>query len=112
VKLILEKLIDALYEVVYEGSAELGRIPDEFKEDTFIGFTIKHLRSDLRHDLEHGEKKDIEKKIARAAEIYNRYVGRTALCAFKPEEFQKTQLLIMTELKTFLEDLKQYCINN
>lgn len=105
-------VVDALFEITYEGSGNLERIPKEFKQEGSIGVTIKHIRNDLRHDLEHGEEKDIAAKKARLAKIYQRYCGKTALSSLEPEDFPKIELGIYSELITFLKNLKQYCINN
>jgi tetratricopeptide (TPR) repeat protein len=104
-------LVDALFEIVYEGSAELKRIPEKFKHESFIGFTIRDMRNDLRHDLEHGKEKDITAKKVRLAEIYESYTAKTTLSSLKPEDFGKIQLRVLEELRKFLEDLKQHCIN-
>jgi hypothetical protein len=55
-------------------------LEEEFKnDDDFIGFTIKFLRSDLRHDLEHGNEKDIRKKRVLLANLYRKYSGKTSI---------------------------------
>lgn len=105
-------VVDALFEITYEGSGNLERIPEQFKQEGFIGFTIKHIRNDLRHDLEHGKEKEVAEKKARLAKIYRRYCGKTTLSSFEPEDFPKIELGIYSGLVTFLKDLKRYCINN
>lgn len=102
-------LIDALYEIIYEGSGSLNRIPESFKKSDFIGFVIKFLRADLRHDLEHGKEKEIKKKKARLAKIYGRYTGKTSLSSLENKDFSKIQVDILRELKSFLTILKQSC---
>ena len=104
-------LIDALYEIVYEGSGNISRIPDDLKKDEFIGFTIKHLRNDLRHDLEHGDENEVRSKKRRIANIYDRLTGKTTTSALEEADFPKLQIGILNELKMFLEDLKKYCVN-
>lgn len=102
-------LIDALYEIIYEGSASLSRIPENFKKNGFVGFDIKFLRADLRHDLEHGKEKEIKKKKARLAKIYEKYTGKTSISSLENKDFSKIQVHILNELKSFLTILKQYC---
>jgi hypothetical protein len=104
-------LIDASFEVFYEGSGCLQRIPDDFKDEDFVLFSIKHIRNDLRHDLEHGDVKEVDAKKMRLATIYRHYSGKTAFASFDLNDYAKVQLLILEELKTFMENLKLYCIN-
>jgi hypothetical protein len=104
-------LIDALYEIIYEGSGSLKRIDDSFKKDDFVGFTIKHIRSDLRHDLERGDAIEVKKKKERLAKIYEKYSSKTSLSSLTNEDFPKIQVQLLRDVKSFLEGLKQYCIN-
>jgi len=105
-------LIDALYEIIYEGSASLSRIPENFKKNGFVGFDIKFLRADLRHDLEHGKEKEIEKKKARLSRIYERYTGKTSISSLKNRDLGKIQMDLLKELKSFLTILKQHYIES
>lgn len=73
--------IDALYEIVYEGSGGLSRVPASVKKDESIVFTIKFVRADMRHDLDHGDAKEVAKKKERLAEIYKAYANMTSLDA-------------------------------
>ncbi len=102
-------LVDALYEIVYEGSGRLERIPESFKKEDFIGFVIKFIRADLRHDLEHGKEKEIRRKKKQLAEIYLKFVGKTSLSSLNEKDYAKFHVDFLTELKSFLLDLKQYC---
>jgi len=106
----LEDLLSSLFKIIYEGSGNLVRIPDSLKTEDFIGFTIKHLRNSMQHDLEHGhdEKEIIAKKI-RVARIYEKYVGKTTIDIFEPQDFPKLQVKLLEELKVFLDSMKQYC---
>ena len=103
-------LVDALYEIIYEGSGSLSRIPENFKKNGFVGFDIKFLRADLRHDLEHGKEKEIKKKKERLSRIYEKYSGKTSISSLKSNDFFKIQVDILKELKSFLSVLKQYYI--
>ena len=103
---------DALYEIIYEGSGTLNRVPESFKKDDFIGFSIKFVRNDLRHDLEHGEEKEIKRKKARLSKIYQKYTGKSSISSLKGRDFQSIQLGFLKELKSFLETLKQHYIKS
>ena len=102
--------MDALYEIIYEGSGSLKRIPDDFKKEGFIGFNIKLLRNDLRHDLEHGEDKEIKEKKMRLSKIYQHYTAKTTISSLGAADFADFQVKILGELRMFLVDLKQHCI--
>lgn len=101
--------IDALYEMAYEGSGSLMRIPESFKKDDFIGFVIKFLRADLRHDLEHGDKKEIKKKKERLRKIYEKHTGKTSISSLENKDLVKIQKGILQGLQLFLTDLKKHC---
>jgi hypothetical protein len=101
--------MDALYEIVYEGSGTLNRIPSKFKEDGSILIAIKLIRADLRHDLEHGKEKEIVKKRRHLAEIYNLLSNRPSLDSIEGKELLGLQTRILQDLKTLLVELKKYC---
>ena len=99
--------IDALYKIIYEGSGNLERIPQNFKEkEDFIGFEIKHIRTDLRHDYEHGKEKYIEKKKKIISEIYKKYTGKVAISSFSKSSFNKIQLSLLQNILLFLNEMK------
>lgn len=102
--------VDALYQIIYEGSGSLTRIPEEFKKDNSFGITIKYLRNDLRHDLEHGDEKEILAKKIKIAKIYERYTSKTTLASLESGDFPKLQIQLLKDLKEFLEKLCQFCI--
>jgi hypothetical protein len=104
--------VDALFQIFYEGSASLSRIPEQFIDDNAIGITIKYLRNDLRHDLEHGDANEVLKKKTKVAKIYERYTNKTALASLEPADFPKMQLQILNELNQFLTKLKQFCTDH
>lgn len=70
--------IDDMYMFIYEsaGGSSL-RIPTEFLRPESVVFDIKHLRTDLRHDTEHGKESDILQKEKRIGEAYMRHLGKT-----------------------------------
>jgi hypothetical protein len=100
--------IDALYEIIYEGSGSLKRVPDGFKENKdFVGFTIKFLRADLRHDLGHGDEKEIRTKKQRLSMIYSKYAGKPSLGTLENSDFAKIQIELLVEVKSFLMAFEQ-----
>ena len=85
-------------------------LPDDFKKEGFIGFNIKLLRNDLRHDLEHGEKKEIKERKMRLSKVYQHYTAKTTTSSLGAADSADFQVKILGELKMFLVDLKQHCI--
>ena len=53
------KFIDALYFLIYEGSGGCKRLPQPPAD---FAMDIKFLRTAIRHDVDHGNNRDIEKK--------------------------------------------------
>ncbi len=95
------QFIDALYVLVYEGSGackRLGEPPPDFAMD------IKFLRTALRHDVDHGDEKDIAKKLRRAGDTFAKYSAKRT-----PEECGEEDLIAvqMKLLSHFLEMLKK-----
>jgi hypothetical protein len=93
--------IDALYFLIYEGSgscSRLGAPPPDFAMD------VKFLRTAIRHDVDHGDTKDIAKKRKRAGDTFRKYSAKNT-----PEECGEEQLLaVQTKLlAACLEMLKQ-----
>lgn len=103
--------IDALYEIIYEGSGGLKRLPESLRVDDSVVFVIKHIRNEFRHDLEHGEEKDVSKRGKRLTKIYRKHTGKTSVSSLATEDFTKFQLDILRELRSLLLKLKQYCIS-
>lgn len=79
------ELIDSLYFLIYEGSGScerLGKPPPDFAMD------VKFLRTDLRHDVDHGDKEDIAKKMKRAGKTFLKYSTKQT-----PEECSEDDLV-------------------
>ncbi len=105
-----ENLIDALFKIFYEGSGTLSRIPEPLKESNSIGFTIKHLRNEIRHDLEHGDQKEVLNKKTRFSKILEHYTGKIVYETLGLEDFSKLQIELFSDLQAFMEALKEYLI--
>jgi hypothetical protein len=104
--------MEALYEIIYEGSGSLSRIPDSLKGEDSVLLAIKFIRADIRHDLEHGSQKEIQAKKQRLAGIYRSYTGKTSLDAIGDDEFLGFQIKILENLRSLLIDLKKYCVED
>ncbi len=94
------KFIDSLYFLIYEGSGSCKRLPSPCP--TFV-MDIKAMRTMLRHDENHGKKKDIEKKRKELAEVFKKYSSKKTPAECGPQDFLATQLSILSALKSFLE---------
>lgn len=94
------KFVDALYFVVYEGSGSGKRLPTPIPE--FV-MDVKHLRTAIRHDVDHGTPEEIKKKKVRAAEIFEKYSGKKSPEECGPEEFLATQTRVLSALYVFLQ---------
>ena len=66
-------VVDSLYMLIYEGSGSASRILKILKdEECETLWNIKHLRTDFRHDYEHGKEKDIRNKKKLIADAYQK----------------------------------------
>jgi integrase len=95
--------IKASWMIFYEGTSYLKRVPEKFKQEDFIVLTIKYIRHWFFHDF--GQEAGEEKKIERLSGKYQFLVGKENLHFLDPKDFQKLQLRILQDLKTFLENL-------
>jgi len=97
------QFIDALYKIVYEGSGAGKRLgsplPDVVKD-------INILRTDLRHDLDHGKRSKIQAKEKTLSETVKKYSGKSNIQLLGKEDFLALQLGILDRLKHCLETLK------
>lgn len=66
-------LIDSLYFLIYEGSGACKRLCVPVPE---FAMDIKFLRTALRHDVDHGNEKEIAAKMKRAGETFRKYAPR------------------------------------
>ena len=93
------KIIDALYMVFYENLEHFKRLEgkgDKDEGDNIVRnsrlyeciFDIKTLRTDLRHDVNHGKQKDVRGKLAHIADCYEQYCGRRPV---KPRDYRILQ---------------------
>jgi len=97
------QFIDALYKIIYEGSASGNRIgqplPDIVKD-------INVLRTDLYHDIDHGKRSKVRSKELSVAKIIKRYSGKSSIALLGKEDFLAMQLGILKDLEDYLATLK------
>lgn len=109
----LGSIIDVLYFIFYEN---LGRIKtlvgsgDHEKGDKTVRteeiyqciFRVKDIRSDFRHDLDHGKEKDIQKKLKAIGDCYSHYCRRRPVQA---KDYNLLQLRLYDEILLLEEAL-------
>ena len=75
-------LVDGLYFIFYENLEHIKDIvtdPTVRKEDIYqCIFRVKHIRTDYRHDNDHGKVSKIKQKIKDIGESYSYYTGKVA----------------------------------
>jgi hypothetical protein len=99
-----KNVIECLYKMFYEGSGSLNRVPNNLLVDSSIFFDIKHLRTDVSHDIEHGKESDIERKKQTISNIYKKYTEKASL-----EEIDAPMLIDFQ--KKLLGNIKQELLN-
>ena len=70
------EVVDALYFLIYEGTGNANRLTDLMTDaDLATVWWIKALRTSIRHDIDHGDKRKSEKKHVEIGEVYKALVG-------------------------------------
>lgn len=98
------EFIDSLYFLIYEGTGNCKRLPSPPPE---FSMDAKFLRAGIRHDVNHGEKKDIAKKKVRNAQVFEKYSGKKTPSECSSDDFLTIQVRILKELISFLEMLNK-----
>jgi hypothetical protein len=93
-------LIDSMYFLFHEGVADrlLGSKPDSFSD-------INVLRTDLRHDVDHGEEVKFRSKKRKLGTTFAKYGGEGTPEALNPTLFPLVQSKLLTSIKNDLEAL-------
>ncbi len=100
-----KNFIDGLYKTIYEGSGSLSRIPKNLIKDDSLWMEIKHLRTDLFHDIEHGDIANIKKKQKVISNIYLKYCQKKSLSSLKINDLNIIQSKLLLELNNNLQIL-------
>lgn len=103
-----KNFIDALYKIVYESSGSLKRVPDELLQAESVYFDIKHLRTDMFHDVEHGKESKIRNKQQVISQIYNKYTKRSSLKEISNSDLIRFQRELLKSLDLELQTLKNH----
>jgi hypothetical protein len=95
--------IDSLYFLFYEGTGDCSRLPQPPAE---IIMDIKHLRTGLRHDVDHGSGSKIAKKNKEIGSIIKKYSEKATPYLFSAEEFISFQNKILRKIVEFIKLLE------
>jgi len=94
-----KNLMDELYFLFHESVADRleGRVPHSFRD-------INTLRTDLRHDLDHGKKGKVKSKKTKTGKTFSKYAGAPSPEGLDPGRF----LLVQSNLLSAItQDLRQ-----
>lgn len=97
------ELIDSLYVLVYEGSGACKRLGEPVPE---FAMDVKFLRTALRHDVDHGDEKEIAKKMKRAGETFLKYSTKQTPEECGEEDLVAIQTKLLARCLEMLKKLK------
>lgn len=107
-------IIDGLYDFFYENLSRIKDVvPDEVVRNDAVFqciFRVKNIRTDLRHDYEHGSDGDIRKANRKIGDSYSHYAGRPVLLS--SSDFMKVQDGLYNEFDVLADYLTEIVINN
>lgn len=107
-------IIDGLYDFFYENLSRIKEVvPEEVvRNDTVFQciFHVKNMRTDLRHDYEHGSDSDIRKATRKIGDSYSHYSGRPVLLS--SSDFMKVQDGLYNEFDVLADYLTGIVIND
>lgn len=94
-------MISAFYMVFYEATGSAKRLPASLKDSDSVVFKIKHLRTSVDHDFQHGDSAAIEKKTRLIERIYMQYCGKSRPSEI--DELRLVQVALLAEVQAFLD---------
>lgn len=92
--------IDDLYFVFHEGSG--SRLKDSVPT-SFVDINL--LRTELRHDVDHGNEGKVRAKRRKIGSIFSKYAGTPSAQTIAPERFAAIQANILTALESDLHSI-------
>lgn len=102
----LGKIIDALYFLLYENLERIKKVVTDSavrNESVYeCIFAVKSIRTDFRHDFEHGKETAIKKKRKEINDYYKKYCGKIPL---KQKDFSLLQKNLFQDILTLEEHL-------
>jgi hypothetical protein len=105
-------LIDHLFFLLYEGSGTANRLIPILSESLLEPlWKVKYLRLAARHDIDHGTRREIEKKRSKIRDAYVSLIAKPL--PIKQGDWQKAQLQIYVEIDLMLQKIiKEITKNN
>ncbi|MBR5451371.1 MAG: hypothetical protein IKV36_00060 [Clostridia bacterium] len=95
-------VIDSLYMLIYEGSGSAKRIREILSDaECSPLWDVKHLRTDCRHDVEHGSDSEIKKKQRNIGKAYHTICGKSK--PFKQKEWVTAHCNLFVNVNAFLD---------
>lgn len=99
-------MITAFYMAFYEASGSAKRIPTPFLNEDSAIFKIKHLRTSVQHDFQHGAAAQIEKKTKVIEDIYKQCCGKSR--PYDKDDFRLVHLFLLDETEHFLKGIDKH----
>ncbi len=72
-------VVDSLFHIMYEGTGNAQRFVETYgREDPRLNWLwdLKHLRHEIRHDIDHGDSLETRRKHLRVGRIFESLIGR------------------------------------
>jgi hypothetical protein len=95
-----ENFIDDLYFIFHEGA---GTRLENKKPSSFVD--INTLRTELQHDVDHGDMSKVKAKRTKAGQTFGRYSGSASPLTLAPERFPIVQANLLSKLEADLKSL-------
>lgn len=96
-------LIDDLYFLLYEGSGDCKRLPDGIPD--FVA-RIRLMRTELRHDIDHGKTAKVKKKKSEAVTAFSRSIGFPSPDVAPAESWPAIHARLLNELESCLKEVR------
>ena len=95
-----KELIDNLYFLFHEGIGQRleGKRPESFKD-------VNLLRTELRHDTDHGTTSKVKTKKKNIAETFKKYNNSSSPQTLAPEQFPIVQAKLLVNIRSDLENI-------
>lgn len=94
--------VDELYFLVYEGSGACKRLP---KPPPAFALDVKFLRTQLRHDLDHGAESEAATKRQRGAAVLQKYLGTGTLRGASVGQLRAAHFRLLLGLRKLVKAL-------
>ena len=97
-------VIDSLYMLIYEGSGSAKRILEILSDDECVTlWNIKHIRTDFRHDIEHGDEKKYLAKKKLIGSAYQSICGKAR--PLKQKDWVTAHSVLFEQVNDFLQSI-------